>query len=116
MAASVTENKGMGIDEIRRQKGEALLEFYEASIRVSRAAEDARRSAASIEEFAKLLYPDDIPGRSGPERYKEPNVTALHALVDQISVKLAILAAEELRDAVRQLAIAKAKKSEYQLP
>jgi hypothetical protein len=107
----------MSNDDIRRQKAEALLEFQESEGRVMDAASTARWLAGKIEEFAKLLRPDDVPGRTGAAAVKESNVAALRneefrAVLDH---ERAIEVAERLRNALAQLAEAAAKKRELGL-
>lgn len=111
------KNRSMSIDEIRRQKADTLLEFQESESRVMQAAGTARLLACSIEEFAKLLRPEDVLGKSGAVAVKGPNVTALRNAQFRAALdyEKAIGVAEQLRDATVQLAEAQAKKNELGL-
>jgi hypothetical protein len=107
----------MSIDEIRRQKADALLEFQESECRVIDAASTARSLAGRIEEFAKLLRPDNVPGKTGAAAVKGPNVAALRneEFRTALDYEKAIEVAEQLRNALAQLAEAAAKKNELGL-
>jgi hypothetical protein len=108
----------MGTEEvIRRQKADALFDVHEAEERALQAAIAARAWANGIEEFAKLLRPDSVPGKTGAAAIQGLNVTALRG--DKFRTVLnhesAIEVAEQLQCALSQLAEARTKKTELGL-
>ena len=107
----------MGIEEIRRQKADALLEFQESESHVIAAVDRLRRIAGTFDEFVRLLRPDDIPGKNGPTWFKSPNIAALQheKFRVEMSYDTAMGAAEDLRLALSQLNEASAKKIELGL-
>ena len=108
----------MGIDEVVRiQRGQALLKVQEAEDCAMQSASVARLWANSIEEFAKLLRPDSVPGKTGAAAIHGLNIAALRSdkLRAALSHESAMEVAEQLQEALSQLAEAQAEKNELGL-
>jgi hypothetical protein len=102
----------MSIDEIRQQKGLALLECQEAETRVKQLRGELKHLSGTLDRLARLLDPGEDPSPS-----RVPNLNQLQggafqrALDYEATVRLVI----DVNEATKALAEAQGKKLEFGL-
>jgi hypothetical protein len=103
----------MSIDDIRHEKGIALLEFQEAERRVRDAHAQLKHLSGTLDRVARLLDPDEEKPNA-PTTVRTPNLNALQdgCVRKAMDYGAAIQMATDMADAMKALSEAQTKKRE----
>lgn len=101
----------MSVDEIRNQKGKALLDYQEAEDRVYHLQSKLQGLSGTIEQFARLINPGNEKNPRPPKLDSLRKEEFKNALDHESAVELA----SQLADALQQLAEATKAKQEFGL-